>query len=647
MIERVRRVQRGAEGGRARHSCSIAFATLALLLLGAGTVGAQEPALSRELLLFREVPTVITAAGREQPLTQAPAAVTVITAEEIQRSGATTIPDLLRAVPGLDFARLAATDVSIAARGLNDFSVTVLQLLIDGRPVSEDFVGVVPWHRLPISLEEIERIEIVKSPASALYGDRAFGGVVHIITKSPEALKGTSVSVTGGDFGTALGSLIHADVVGPLKYKISLGYDRTNHFPNPLFGISNDDKGRENFLGNFLVSYRLAPDSDLSLSGGITLFEKQEAVFAGRSTGKGGFGFIQAGYTLGDFKAQYVFNRFDSKGRARLDERTSVLADAHQLDLRHSVELGKHILTGGLRYRFNAFDSTFLIGRRHDQHLFGVFLQDEYRLLDDLTATVGVRLDTHPEAGTTVSPRGSLVYTPWANHTVRASVGVGFRNPTIFENFAALDLATGLPPPAPATVRLIGNRDLDPMKLVSYELGYQTFLFDRVRATIDLFYYQFDPSIEVRPVDPSDPTLLTLVNTKAFSTIGGEPGLEVLIAEGLKGFVNYSYQDRKIKEPEVPGIAPRHKANLGLTLSIPTRFSATLLVHYVGEAVGASGRVDPYTLVNLRLGQGFKLWGQGAEVALQAFNLLNDVHREMPGGDLIERRISGTFRVQF
>lgn len=639
------------------HRLGGAFFLLCLVLSVKASL-AQQPTVPRELLLFMEVPTVVTAAKRAQPLTKAPVAITVLTAEEIRQSGATTIPDLLRSVPGLDVARLTATDVNITARGLNGFTANRMQLLIDGRWVSEELNGTVPWHQLPISIEEIERIEIVRSPASALYGDRAFGGIVHIITKSPEALKGTSISATGGDFGTALGSLIHADGVGKLRYKVSVGYDRTNQFPNPLMEISSDKKGRENLIGHFLVSYQLGEHSEVSLSSGINRFNGRDIVSGviTRTMDQGELWFVRLNSNLADFKAQYVFNRFDvrgttslfSQGRRGGEISGSFLADSHQLELQHSVDVGRrNILTGGLSYRFNTFDSMVLVGGGQDQHLFGIFLQDEYSPFENVTATVGVRVDTHPEAGVTVSPRGSLVYTPWANHTFRLSIGSAFRNPTIFENFELADLPTGLPPPLPATTIVRGNKDLDPEELASFELGYQTHLFKRLKARLDLFYSRFDQSIELEPVDPSQPTLLTFFNRKGHSQVGGELALEVLITEGLKGFVNYSYQDRDIDDPEVPGMAPRHKANLGLNLSLKNGFSANLLIHHVGEGHGAPGSVDPYTLVNLRLAQRFKLLGHEAEAAIQAFNLFNDVHREFPGGDLIERRVSGTIRYRF
>jgi iron complex outermembrane receptor protein len=627
---------------------SVGGLTIALLLLAGRTpLAAQEPGPPREMLLFQEVQTVISATGREQPLPEAPVAVSVITAEQIRRSGATNLPDLLRVVSGLDVAQATATNANIAARGLNGFFDDVLQVLIDGRPASENFLGLTLWYEFPLSLEEIERIEVVKSPSAALYGDRAFGGLVHIITKRPEAIPGTHLAITGGDAGTAIASVLHAGVQGRFAYKVTAGYDRTDQFANPAQGISDDDLGRENFFGSFLLTYRLAADAEVSLSAGLTHFERQNIIIpdGSRSGARGELGYVHAGYRDGDFKAQYTLNAYDTSGTRPFSVPTATRFFAHQLDVQHTVALGPHALTAGASGRFNDFDSNLLAPRHHDQLLLGVFLQDEYRLRDDVTATLGLRLDTHPEAGPRLAPRASLVYTPWPDHAFRASAGLAHRYPTVFENFQSVELLTGLPPPAPATVHLVGNPDLDPQRLVSYELGYRGRLRDRVRGTVDLFYSQFDDSIETRP-DPADPTQLTLVNTSAFETVGGEVGLDVLLAEWLLGFANYSYQYRYVNDPAVPGVVPRHKANAGLTL---TRwgFTGTFWLNYVGKAEGALGKLDPYTLVNVRLARSFKLFGQDAELAVQAFNLFNDVHQEVVFGDEIDRRISGTLRVKF
>lgn len=333
----------------------------------------------------------VTPARRELPLARAPATTTIITAEAIRRSGATNLPDLLSGVPGLDIFRVSASDVNITARGLNARLAHRMQVYIDGRSVYEDFLNIVFWHQLPISLNEIERIEIVKSPLSALFGANAFSGVIHIITKSPEALKGTHICQTSGTAGTNITNLIHAGTADNFGYKASFAYDRTNHFPNPLIGRSSDDRGREDFRGNGLAEYKFSERSRASLAAGVDGFKRDldpglvpaslpappTRVFA-----RGGLGFAKFNYSLADFKLQFAWDRLDMDLRsAILPQPVAVRADTFKLDAQHSFHLGEqkqNILTGGASYRFHMFDSPFLIGPRRRQNLFAVFFQNEY-----------------------------------------------------------------------------------------------------------------------------------------------------------------------------------------------------------------------------------------------------------------------------
>jgi iron complex outermembrane receptor protein len=623
------------------------------------TMAAQQHAMTRELLLFIEVPTVVTAAGREQPLTQAPSAITVITAEEIRQSGATNIPDLLRVVPGLDFFRTSASNVSIAARGLNAQTLGRMQVLVDGLSVYEDVLGQIYWHQLPIPLEEIERIEVVRSPATALYGDRAFAGVVHIITKSPEALQGTHVAGTGGEAGTGIANLIHAGVRDKLSYKVSGGYDRTNQFPNPNVGRSSSQLGRLDRRGHFQVNYRPAERSKVSLSGGIDEFDRREALPAGflQEVVSGGLGFAKANYELGDFKFQLSYSRLDAdvKSESFLED-TRAIADVYQAQLRHGLTLGQnHMLTAGASYRYATLDSPELIGGREHQGVFTVFLQEEWTLRDDLIATLGVGVDVHSEAGARASPRGSLVYSPWQHHTFRIAIAKAYRNPSFLENFEALALRvlSPGPPPLPQTFTVFGNTNLKPEEMLSYEFGYQTLLFERLRVRLELFYNELERVIAARPVfatvSPRLPSVQIgsqFVNLSDSKIYGGEIGFDVFITSWLRGFVNYSYQERE-GDAGSQDPTPHHKGNAGLTGVFTNGISATALLHHVGKPESNVRDVKPYTLVNLRLGYRFKLFERDAEVAVQAFNLFNDVHREFPRGDLIERRVSGTIRYRF
>ncbi|MBI5548144.1 MAG: TonB-dependent receptor, partial [Deltaproteobacteria bacterium] len=335
-----------------------------LVALAEGGEGVVSPPqdlteLDIEQLMQLEVQTVVSASKYEQRESSAPASVVIITAEEIRQSGATSLPEVLRAVPGLDFFRISASNVSIAARGMNLQFPNRMQVLVDGLSVYEDVLGLIFWHQIPIPLEEIERIEIVRSPATALYGDKASAGVIHIFTKSPEALKGTTFSGTWGDAGTGIGNLIHAGVIGNLGYKVSIGYDRTNQFPNPTVGRTSEEEGREDKRGHFQITYKLAEGSKVSLSGGIDEFDRREySPPPSQLVVAGGFGFVQANYSSGDFKVQLSYNRFKADIRSQILEDTFALANIYQAQLQHSLALGpKNTLTGGSTYRFVTMDS--------------------------------------------------------------------------------------------------------------------------------------------------------------------------------------------------------------------------------------------------------------------------------------------------
>jgi iron complex outermembrane recepter protein len=589
---------------------------------------------------------VITPTKTPILLTKAPSTITVITAEDICRSGATSIPDLLRNVPGLDFIRATASDVNITARGLNQRLAHRMQLYIDGRSVNENFFNLVFWHELPISLAEIERIEIVKSPSSAISGSVAFSGVIQIITKAPKDLEGTHVSETAGNFGQNLTNIIHAGSKDNWSYKVMYEYDRANHFPNPPIGRSHFDKGREDFRGNGLVEYEFSEDSRASVSGGIDGFERDIVPGLGlnfmRVDMKGALGFIKANYSLGDFKLQGVWDhlQFDMSSK-NLDKKGWVLSDTVKFEAQHSIRWRDiNVLTGGTSYRFGSFEAPNMTGAKHEQHFFDAFLQDEFSPMKDLTFTVGVRVDTHPEAGVHVSPRASVVYSPWENHTLRASVSRAFRNPSVIENF--VDLAV-LPPPGPPIVTVKGNRDLKSEEITSFELGYQTLLFNRIKARVDLFYNLMDHLTVVTPIGLEQ----RLKTGGGGSIFGGEIGVDYFVTDWLKGFANYSYQERNFRDRSLLGTAPKHKGNAGFNFTFLKDFEADLFVNAVGESDGYPGHRRAYTLTNLRLGYNFEVLGSKTKLNFGVFDLFNDRHREIRGGDIIERRIAGGVRFSF
>jgi iron complex outermembrane receptor protein len=173
---------------------------------------------------------VVTASRREQSPLDAPNAVTVITEEEIRFSGARSIPDLLRRVPGMDVMAMSYSDYNVAMRGFNRRVANKILVLIDGRTVYEDFLGGMLWRGLTIDLLDVARIEVVRGPGSAIYGAYAYTGMVNIITKRPEEVGGSVAQVSAGNGETLEATYQYGERRGPVGVRASVGYERGDKY---------------------------------------------------------------------------------------------------------------------------------------------------------------------------------------------------------------------------------------------------------------------------------------------------------------------------------------------------------------------------------------------------------------------------------
>ncbi|NQU08768.1 MAG: TonB-dependent receptor [Candidatus Abyssubacteria bacterium] len=599
----------------------------------------------RELLLFEEIPTVISATKLEQPITESPSSISVITAEDIRRSGATNIADLLRRVPGLDVLRVTPSDAQISARGFNESNNNDMLLLIDGRSSYVDFFGIVVWDDLPIVLEEIERIEIIRGPGSALYGANAFSGVINLITKTPEQAMGTTLSATIGEFDTYIWTFMNADVMDRWSYKVVASWDEANSF------VDRDENNHEMFKGNALVKYEFDPDSQIYFSAGVNEGDGNTLTRVSRFDRDGTFGYAKLNYDYGNWKFQTFYNLIDIDVLAADSEWRSIINNVFDFEMQHTLEpWEKHTITWGANYRHNRVTSHEIIGPDEQEDLFSLFIQDQYEILDDMTLTTGVRFDSHPLTGVHFSPRASLVYEPWESHIFRASVARAFRNPSFVESF--LDLAIG---PVTAT----GNRDLDAEEITSFELGYQTRLLEnKLQFKLDTFYNILNEIIEYRnlnfpPWPPSlPPIFFDYENEGRAIAYGGEVSLEYHFSDRLSGYFNYSYQELKARSDRVQfqlnednetiDSSPRHKINAGIYGELENGLNGSVDLNFVDEVevgffdpsttIPSEARLDDYTRVDARIG--YKFPDRDLEVSLIVQNALNDSHQEFPAGVL-------------
>lgn len=235
-----------------------AFEVILLLFVSSSRLFAGE----RELLLFAEIPVVNIASKKPRKANESPLPVVVIDEDDIILSGARNVPELLRRVAGVDVLSISASDYNVSIRGFNQESSDKVLAMIDGRSVFLDFYGIVLWDALPISMNEIERIEIVKGPGSSIYGANAFNGVINIITKSPGEIDGTLLSLEGGEFDTFAGALVHGRRVAGFGYKFAVSRDQYSEW-------EGDNSRRHSTSGNFAIERQFERKSRIIFSGSI------------------------------------------------------------------------------------------------------------------------------------------------------------------------------------------------------------------------------------------------------------------------------------------------------------------------------------------------------------------------------------------
>lgn len=632
---------------------------------------------NEEEFTFGEI-TVVSATRREQKISEAPAAITVITEEDIKFSGAVTIPDILRMVPGLDVMQITASDLVVNARGYNKEMSNKMLVLIDGRYTYWDFYGIILWDSFPIVLEDIKRIEIIRGPGSALYGANAFSGVINIITKSPEETLGTHVAASGGTYNTYLGSVIHAGKIDNMSYKLTLGLDETSQW------LDKSEPSRDAKRAQALVEYKMGDDSKIAFEGGYNKGQGETLSGIGKMIREQTMAHVKSELKLGNFSTRFIWSR--SRGDAIQEPGFKpyyFIANSYDLESQLFFNLGsKNSVVLGGNYRLNKAESD-LIDQDHSQNLMAGYIQDEFKPSDRLTFTFGLRYDIHPLVKDQLSPRANILLAPFNNHYLRFSYGTAFRSPSFIESYLYenSDISSMISPLLPANTVVVqarGNPELLPEKITSYEVGYQALLGPRFRAKIDLFYNNLWDFISFKTVAVQDmsalfgypagsvivPSLKSYTNAGKSKAIGGEIGFEFLPASWLMASVNYSQQkltweeDDPLTQVNEKGqrvkSSPIHKINGSLRFKLDNGLYANVMLHYIGETekneTWASDKVDAYTLVNLRLG--YKLLNGTTEIGLSVFNLMDKRHFEYPGFDnqgnpsgahQIGRRITGLF----
>lgn len=640
---------------------------------------AAEQQLHEEVLYLKEE-TASIAARYEQPISEAPSNVYVITDEDIRHSGAIDIPTLLRRIPGLEVMQVNGADFNVGVRGNNQLNANKVLVMVDGRSIYVDAQGFIFWKLLPVTLPEIKRIEVLKGPASAIYGFNAFDGIINIITKSPEEMKGTTVQFGGGSFGTITASAIQAGTEDKFGYRLSIGHNQNASWNNSSSLAFRD------YLVNVLTEYALPGESRMRLFGGLVDSNRFDGPLTQDTvvSSKPSQGHVHLVYERPNFYVRGYWNRFDLSSAQTFNpllgpfqtitnqdgvQDANFLSDTYNLEAQHAIDLtGALRLTYGANYRHNTLTSNVISGYSREDRL-GLYGQMEWRAANALTVVAGLRYDLDTFIHPTVSPRVALLYNVAADHTIRLSGSVAYRPPTLFEKTLNEQVNTN-PPLPPLTTNVVGGMSLNPEQIISYEAEYQGWHFKhRLRTRAALFYNHISELISTRELSP---VLASLANVPGNADVyGGEVGAEFLATKWLTGFANYSHQEiLQTFTGRVQRAAPHNKFNAGLRGEWENGVSAEAIYQYYGAVTYPVGqsftslsqaglitlpdqRVGGYNLLNMRAG--YKFWQQkaaagytrDAEVAVSVFNALNDQHKEHPLGELIGRRVMGWLTVRY
>jgi len=457
---------------------------------------------------------ITSVSKKPEKLSNAAAAIYVITQEDIRRSGVTSIPEALRMAPGVQVARIDSNKWAISARGFNDRFANKLLVLIDGRSVYTPLFSGVYWDMQDTLLEDIERIEVIRGPGATLWGANAVNGVINIITKNAKETQGGLVTAGYGTEENGFGGFRYGGKIDDdTYYRFYTKYFYRDDFQTP----SGDDSADEwdMLRGGFRI------DSDLSDEDRLTV---QGDIF----TGKVGSRFQipvplapywqvfntddeLAGVNLLSRWEHVISETSDMTLQAYYDriQRHSSLVDelrnTFDIEFHHRFALAEHQeVIWGLGYRFTTDDIENGIGfiydpNSRDDHLFSAFVQDKITLFEDtLSLTLGSKIEHNDYTGFEYQPNARLLWTPHERHTIWTAVSRAVRTPSRGEHDSNISFSVippGFPPnisPLPMFVAGNGQDSFGSEEILAYELGHRFLFSDRLSLDTSLFYNDYN-----------------------------------------------------------------------------------------------------------------------------------------------------------
>ena len=600
--------------------------------------------LSLEELLSTEITTL---SRQSENLGGAPAAVHVISQSDIRRSGARSIPELLRLVPGMQVAQIDANKWAVTSRGANGRFANKLLVLMDGRTLYNPGLSGVYWDIQDTDLSTIERIEVIRGPGATMWGSNAVNGVVNIITKHAVDTQGETLSVTGGSGGHEAAFRMGGSD-GDSAFRLFAKVSEHDGNVNMMGDATPDDADMQRIGGRY--DWDGQNGQALTVSGEIYSGESgdyrlnryptppYERVEAGPSEVSGGF--LTAHWSTdlenaGAIEVRGYFVRNDRSGVSYNNE-----LNTYDFDIQHSFNVAKrHNLIWGLNYRVSEdkVDNTFQIQILPDtrkQTLISAFIQDDVSFLDERARLIfGSKFEknTFSTESVEVEPSVRLSYAVSEAATLWGSVSRAVRMPSRGELDGRI-LTSVLPPgspelplPVPLFATVIGNPEMQSEEVIAYEAGFRLRNNQRIFDAA-LFFNNFDnlrslaagaplcqPSGALLPLDPacvltatSVEAPLVIQNQSNLDTMGVELWLSQEINESWRLQASYTFihtrtkgTDDGLSELDIVEDSPDHQLTLRSSTNIMDELELDLIARWVDEL--EQQQIDSYAALDLRL----------------------------------------------
>ncbi|HEX5764642.1 MAG TPA: TonB-dependent receptor [Woeseiaceae bacterium] len=612
---------------------------------------------------------VISVSRRSESLRQAASSIHVITAEDIRRSGYSTIPEVLRLAPGVEVARDGAHSWTISIRGFTSDLSNKLLVLIDGRSVYSPLFAGVFWDAQDTLLQDIERIEVISGPGGTLWGANAVNGVINIITRSASETEGTFVELGTGDeeqlsVGVRHGFSVSEDMSARAYLKYA---DRdASQFPSGEDGV--DDMSMTQ--GGFRLDWERDAATQVTLQGDV-----YDAELGAMVRGDFTLGTLPGPDTPGnvDISGHNLLARWrrdlaggsDIRLQAYYDHTTRNIPgsfnegrDTLDVDFQHHfLAAERHDIVWGAGFRWtsdqldNTLFASFVPDERTDQTV-SLFFQDRIGLWDDRASlTIGTKLENNDYTDFEVQPNVRATWNVTERHMLWAAISRAVRIPARLNTDLKLTAPVDVPGvDVPLYVMVSGNKGYESEELVATEMGYRAAFTQDLSLDLNLYYNQYDRlqtqevgDITLVPDPPPGYLVLpaTLANGMEGDTYGGTLVANWQPAAYWRLQFQYAYleMDLELKPGSVnedalsiAGNSPTHQAAVHAFLQLPYNLDVYAGVRYTDE-LPALG-VPDYTAVDISIG-----W-QATErlrTSLTVHNLNDDTHLEFGGGNLIER----------